>query len=471
MSCRHRLLSSSCLVLTLLIAVSPSTALAEGEAASASTTAADFELFALPAGLPAALSALKIGQTLDVDGFPVAPHVGAPLKLQRISVYAPGARVWVTDGATRRTAPLSARRHFIGTSDADPDLRLALSFDPSAGTLRGSLRGPRGRFEILEPQGRSKLHQLRSARSDDDPTLSASCGTDTLRHPATDGFDLVLNPPNDLPPRPMTEGTEAATRQAIVAIDTDNEFLHLKFANDTTAATDWIADLFVQMNVMYERDLQLKLQIGDTTLRLDPDVPPTYNDDPWTVTGSPASSAHLSEFGSYWSSNQGSVNRTFAMLLSGKSSSAFSASGIAWVDGYCETQSTGGGYSVTQTFGSTVGVINDVRVIAHELGHNFGSPHTHCYLPPVDECYNAEFGCYTGPESCPPGGLGTMMSYCHFANHANCGFNLIEFHPTVISRIDTLITAHSPGCITALDGLFSDSFESGDTSSWSTVVP
>jgi cysteine-rich repeat protein len=54
----------------------------------------------------------------------------------------------------------------------------------------------------------------------------------------------------------------------------------------------------------------------------------------------------------------------------------------------------------------------DVMVVAHELGHNFGSEHTHCYAPPLDHCYNAEPGCWGGAESLPSGG-GTIMSYCH----------------------------------------------------------
>ena len=45
-----------------------------------------------------------------------------------------------------------------------------------------------------------------------------------------------------------------------------------------------------------------------------------------------------------------STPRSFAMLLSGKSSSGNSASGIAWIDAYCETQSQGGSYSVNQVF-------------------------------------------------------------------------------------------------------------------------
>ncbi|HTG34648.1 MAG TPA: hypothetical protein VLB76_17145 [Thermoanaerobaculia bacterium] len=64
--------------------------------------------------------------------------------------------------------------------------------------------------------------------------------------------------------------------------------------------------------------------------------------------------------------------------------------------------------------------------------HNVGSPHTHCYAPPTDTCYNGE-ACYTGSTSCPApvtiNGVtnvkGTVMSYCHLTG---CGSTAV-FHP------------------------------------------
>ena len=206
---------------------------------------------------------------------------------------------------------------------------------------------------------------------------------------------------------------------------------------------------------------------GTTFLRVDPDVPPTFNDDPFNNTDSPASSAQLNEFGNYWQNNQSAVPRAFALLLSGKSSSGFSASGIAWLDRYCDNNVSGGAsYSINQAFwNSGISIGSSLRIIAHELGHNLGSAHTHCYSPPVDQCYRAESGCYSGSVSCPGAGPGTLMSYCNFGapNGANCGSNQLVFHPTVITRIGQSIAANTPACIVPLGGggneIFANGFE------------
>lgn len=65
----------------------------------------------------------------------------------------------------------------------------------------------------------------------------------------------------------------------------------------------------------------------------------------------------------------------------------------------------------------------DKVVYAHELGHNFGSPHTHAYSPIIDNCGNVyRRGCSSTRS--------TIMSYCHLCSG---GLNNIDYgwHPRV----------------------------------------
>lgn len=108
---------------------------------------------------------------------------------------------------------------------------------------------------------------------------------------------------------------------------------------------------------------------------------------------------------------------------------------------------------------------NTALFVGHEIGHNMGSSHTHCYNPPVDQCYNAESGCYSGTPACPASGRGTIMSYCHFggSNGANCGSSNLEFHPTVQGLLESRLSNQLvQGCIqpyTDPASIFSTGFE------------
>lgn len=436
------------------------------------------EIFQWPAGARTALADAEVGSTLILQGFPVAPGERLRTQLRRYDLYAPEARTHlITSGQSSpsRELPRTRRLHFRGHSLDDPSLRVALSFDPDTAHVKGILVGPDGhRYEILAAPDTPGSHLLRDSRHAErqaNVELQAHCDADILP-----GGTSSARPAADQTLQQKVEALGVPVLTAVVAIDTDNEFHHLKFNNDTTAATDYIADLFNEMNVMYERDVLLRLLIGDTFFRLDTDSPPTYDDDPFNNTDSPASAAALNEFGTYWQNNQSAVERVFALLLSGKSSASNSASGIAWVDGYCETQNTGGGYSVNQIFRGNFPVINDARLVGHELGHNHGSPHTHCYNPPIDECSSIGNGCYDGSNgfNCPPEGPGTVMSYCNFSA-SNCGPNRMDFHPTVIAQVGGLIVVHTfPGCIEPLVApgtVFFDGFELGNVTNWSNSVP
>jgi hypothetical protein len=121
---------------------------------------------------------------------------------------------------------------------------------------------------------------------------------------------------------------------------------------------------------------------------------------------------------------------------------------------------TVGHFSISRVFtfpGSTAA--DDLNLIGHELGHNFGAFHTHCTNNPntgtfIDACFTGEgAGCFSGTPSCPTDnsvvGRGSLMSYCNFTppGGAGCGETLSEFHPAheaiLAARVATNV---SNGC-------------------------
>lgn len=412
------------------------------------------------------LAEAKLGTPVRLVEFPAGPGIVSSITLQRFDVYAPDARIFVIDADGKHEIPRSSRLHFRGYSE-DGSTRLGLSFDPDSNTPPyGAGSGPHGVFE------------LRSERVGDGWRIRAISAEESL--PAGVKPEFLAN--EDSLPSPYASSgvldhllggqtTQAALRNAAVAVDTDTTFMSKRFSGNTAQATAWIADLFAQMNVMYHRDLDVNLQQGTTFLRT--------ASDPYANTASPANSAALDEFGNYWSANYssggGSVTRAFAMLLSGNSSQQNSASGIAWVDSYCRTPGYGGSYSVNQIFTNpALAVSYSASIVGHELGHNFGASHTHCTnassgtyptgTNTIDQCSTSGTGCYSGAKSCPSTGpgapQGTVMSYCNQLNSGACGQNAQIFHPTHVTALRARVAANTPSCLTLNnDVIFANGFD------------
>jgi hypothetical protein len=234
-------------------------------------------------------------------------------------------------------------------------------------------------------------------------------------------------------PESLFDSAISTLHTATLAVDTDNELMSIKFANNTTTATNYIASLIASMSSIYERDALVRLLQGTTILRV------STTPDPYTqATSGSASVAKLQEFSNIWNTTYASTPRALAMMLSGKQPGG-GASGIAWVNTLC-SKYYGTSFSQVYTSGTTPSS-GDILVVAHELGHNFGSPHTHCYTTPVDNCYNAEGGCFAGTRSCPASQTingvtsvtGTLMSYCHLSGLAGCTSKTV-FHPRTIAE-------------------------------------
>ncbi len=382
------------------------------------------ELLRLDGRLVPALLALAPEDGATVADWPVAPGVRRTVRLVRHEVWAEGAKVFRVDAAGRTEIPRSPLVFFWGGDTEGSGSRMAVVVDPGTRALTALVHGPEGVHEIArDPADAAGRHLLASPVRPDGATWSC----------AQEDFPDTASLPASVAGRSAAGRTAAvlgSLYRGVLAIDTDKEYL-AAFSNNTTTTTNYIATLVANINVMYERDLNLRLVVGTTILRM--------GSDPWTQTGSGASGAQLNEFTSYWNANfpKSGTPRSFAALFSGKSTSGLS--GIAWV----ASSVCGGGidYSFDQISAHGSWLWGDTLIVGHEIGHNMGSPHTHCYTNPApDHCYAGE-SCYSGTTSCPAsqtingvtGVTGTIMSYCHLSGFAGCSSSLV-FHPLTVSR-------------------------------------
>jgi hypothetical protein len=393
------------------------------------------ELVTLDPGLTPALLALAPEASLRVTDWPVAPETRKDVVLTRHEIYAPDAKIYRVDGTGKTEVPRSNVALYWGLAEDDDQVRVFVSIDPATGATQSFTQLPTGLYELRPVPGKpgQNLVAAPEALGVGDGTAGATAGTP---HWSCGEEEGLQDPTHTSKALRALLGTSANTgapftdlHTATVAVDTDNELLLNKFGDSTASATSYIASLFGAMTVMYERDLHVRLLQGTTFLRV------STTSDPWTQPGTGgASGAELTEVSDYWAANYGSVSRAVTIMLSGKGS-ANSASGIAWVSGLCNASY---GYSFSQVFLQNY-LTGDASVVGHEIGHNFGSPHTHCYSPPADNCYNQEPGCYSGAESCPApqtiNGVtsvtGTIMSYCQL--FGGCGSSLV-FHPRSLTE-------------------------------------
>jgi hypothetical protein len=439
-------------------------AAAAGDIVEVPGTPEKAEIVTLDTSLADGLLRVRPEDEVAIPDWPVAPGERADVVLTRREVYAPDAVLWEVTKSGKRRIPRSTLVFLWGQAQGTDDVRVMVSVDPATREMRGFTITPAGAHELaVVPKawhaGSGYVVGPRDLFLDDQGQAVAKdwkCGQEQL----PGNLDFLSPAPVHSTEKGLSSIFENAgittLHSATIAVETDTQIMTNKFSNNTTTASNYIASLFAQMNVIYERDLLVRLLQGTTFLR---------TSDPYTINDTPPyddnlNGNKLSEFTNYWSANEGSVTRALALMLSGRGGAG--AAGVAWIDTLCNA-GFGYAFSRVSTTGTTPN-FGDVLVTAHEIGHNFGSPHTHCYtqlgLVNPDNCYAAEAGCFSGTPTCPNGAtyngvtgvLGTLMSYCHLLG--GCSSSLV-FHPTTIDLLDDKILAHSTGasaCILPIGG-------------------
>lgn len=228
---------------------------------------------------------------------------------------------------------------------------------------------------------------------------------------------LVAEPRSD---RTVTPGQQHIE----LAVDSDYDYYEL--FNDLDAAAAYVVTLYGAVADIFLRDLNARIEL--TYVRLWDDQDDLFNEyDP------------LWSFASYWEWYMSDVQRDVAQLLTGRRNLPYG--GVAFI-GLCSGYSVSG--RIRGSFPTPVGPNPgnwDLFVTAHELGHNCGTHHTHCYNPPIDRCHNAEGGCYDDERVFT---RGTIMSYCHRGNGSEANLDP-RFHARVQDVIQTYL--HAVDCV------------------------
>lgn len=401
------------------------------------------------------------------------------LNMRNIEVFAPGARLVVSDGRTEQVLQRPKTRFMRGTINGNSSTIVALSVTPD-GTVTGLMTEGMRKWEIRRSPSTNTLEAVAPLPANaQSPDQGFTCGNDRLvEPPQMEQVRQSTAPRSTGVPRGLPAGQ---LYKATIAIETDFEFFQ-KMGSNSTTANNYIGNLFNYISAIYENDSQTRLTVGDVFLW-------TTSSDPWVEMG--GTWCRLAEFGRYWKNNRSGVTRTLAHFLSG----ANLGGGIAWLDTMCMAPQTSsgsntgcasvpeyvyGGFGVSANISGVIstsaGPAWDATVVAHEMGHNFSSPHTHCYggiggnSSPVDGCYAGESGsgCHTGTTGLPGigsllGGTsntrnGTIMSYCHLlsGNQGNIAASFGKNHiygvaaNRVSDRMSTRVAqvaAANPSCI------------------------
>ena len=272
---------------------------------------------------------------------------------------------------------------------------------------------------------------------------------------------------DDLPPVRMDDGGNgdgsgggplAQTLECKVAVETDYQLFQVW--GNLGAMQTYVMALIGAVSDRYLEQIDVILTYPYLQFYTNPN-------DPWTEQDSGGNCIDvLYEFQGAWQFNI-PAGAHLAWFLSGASLGC----GVAWLDVLCNPEfgfAVSGNINGGVTFPVMQGANNwDFMVFAHEGGHNFGSPHTHDFCPPLDKCSsnNCE-----GGQVCTSSG--TIMSYCH-----QCPGGLANittyFHPTVVNLMRT---EADNSCLPDFGGggttLFFEDFESGSyaTNGWTTSL-
>jgi len=344
----------------------------------------------------------------------VIPDGMIDLELDRVEVLTADAQLVVgtNEGFIDLARPEVVVLSGIVAGNADSTAYLAISpygtngFIDLNGELISISTGPYA-------QGKDLLKALKSARMEDvinpedAPEICGYTQGDAALEPSGPAIEYV----------PSADRGASTCRIAGIAVETDWEFTDRLFNGNTNASAAYLVSLVGAISEIYERDVNTRMAIPFMRVWAD-------DSDPY----SPAAGDPLDLVRAEWNSNMTNVDRTVVHYFTGRQDTPYG--GVAYVSVLCNGSF---GYGVSAYLDGSFpyplvdhnGGNWDVVVASHELGHNFGTGHTHNYSPPIDGCGNGD---------CSNAFGGTIMSYCHTCSGGLTNI-VLGLHPRVQDTI------------------------------------
>ena len=349
------------------------------------------------------------------------------LELERVRIATRDAQV-VVDGVTVTGFDIESDLSLWSgrvLGEQGSDVYLALSPHGS----RGWIRAADGLTHVFADPGRdaSSLLVLDASLRGQGLSQPWACGTEEL--PGLPGMQPETGRATQQDIMSMAaagggSGAPLPLLECRVAVETDTQYYEL--FGDLPAAQTYLATLFGAVSHRYRAELGIVFSL--------PYVAFYTGADPWNTPDAGGNSVNmLFEFLDAWDGGDAPVLADLHHFVSG----APLGGGVAFTNAVCHGDF---GFGVSgNLFGITPfpfepGPLNwDFVVVAHELGHNLGTVHTHDYCPaPLDQCAppGLEGGCQT-ETVCQEG---TIMSYCHLCPPGIENING-SFHPAVRDTI------------------------------------
>ena len=223
------------------------------------------------------------------------------------------------------------------------------------------------------------------------------CNTDDIKHYIADQINI-------------SSRSKESCKRISISLHADYD-LYLKFNSNTQLVSNYIIGVFNNVHSLYKRE-DIQISLAEIIIHTSPDNFPHTS-----------SNEDLDHFRYKYKNNKGNI----ALCISGFARGGKAVlGGIAYINTLCNKSYAYGYTNVNGTYSDSPNYSWDVFSITHELGHIFGSRHTHaCVWGPnkntaIDNCNAVEGSCSPGPAPIK----GTIMSYCHQAGKPGIDFLL-----------------------------------------------